>query len=129
MENHIDNCDRGLVMYDAFEKLMNIGTKKTFLPPFTTCNEKWSQDELRRTLAISKPYAIETFRYFDVEHPTWPSNVKGWIAYDTPVIIGMATTKSLGFTHQHQMLMVLIAQAYGHQLEMRKKKEGMLCVL
>ena len=61
------------------------------------CNEKWSQDELRRTLAISKPYAIETFRYFDVEHPTWPSNVKGWIAYDTPVIIGMATTKSLGF--------------------------------
>ena len=97
MENHVDNCDRGLVMYKAFEKLMNIGTKKTFLPPYTTCNEKWSQDGLRRALAISKPYAIKTFRYFDVEHPTWPSNVKGWIAYDTPVIIGMSTTKSLGF--------------------------------
>ena len=94
MENHIDNCDRGLIMYDAFEKLMNIGTKKTFLPPFTKCNEKWSQDELRKTLAITKPYAIENFRAFNLDIPNWISNVKAVIAYDMPVIIGMQTTRS-----------------------------------
>ena len=97
MENHIDNCDRGLNMRAAFNALEDLGSGKTFLPPFTTCNEKWSEDKFVKALKVTMPYAIKKGRAIEMDYYNSMSDVKAVIANDIPVIIGMAYTKSLGF--------------------------------
>ena len=102
MENHIDNCDRGLVMKHAFSALEDLGSGKTFLPPFTTCNEKWTEDKLRNELKVTRPYAIKTWKSFDTYSYSFISDVKGTIANDIPVMIGMAVTESLyGYSSEY----------------------------
>ena len=95
MERYIDNCDRGLKMKEAFDKLEEIGAGKTFLPPFTTCNEKWSYDKLNKAKKVTLPYAIKKGRAIDAYSYNFVRDVKGRIANDIPVIIGMAVTESL----------------------------------
>ena len=59
--NDKDDCDNGLSFIDAFDKLKNIGAKKTLFPPFTSCGTKWSVTKLKNTLDYTTPYSIKEY--------------------------------------------------------------------
>jgi len=99
MRNDTDHCLRGLNMEKTFEILQDYGSGKTFLPPFTTCNEKWSADKFRKAQKMSLPYAIKKSTSFDVVTYNFVRDVKSVIANDIPVIMGMLTPESLQSFH------------------------------
>ena len=45
MQSDVNHCDDGLYMKQAFINLRSVGTKKMFLPPFTTCDESWNEEK------------------------------------------------------------------------------------
>ena len=55
-----------IIWEKTFEILQDYGSGKTFLPPFTTCNEKWSADKFRKAQKMSLPYAIKKSTFFKV---------------------------------------------------------------
>jgi hypothetical protein len=96
--NDKDDCDNGLSFIDAFDKLMNIGAKKTLFPPFTNCGTKWSVDKLKNTLDYTTPYSINNYYYLDKESKTKNQVidiVKGALYNDIPVITGFKFVESM----------------------------------
>ena len=95
MQNNVDNCDDGLVFYEAMELLKNAGAKKMFYPPFLTCNSTWTRDEISNTLPYKKPYSLKEFYNLDLEKDNIVKFAKEMIYYDIPVVGGFNITKSL----------------------------------
>lgn len=94
--NDKSDCDSGLFFRDAFLNLNKIGAKKLFLPPFTACDTKWTQDKLTGTLGYTVPYSINDYYVLNNENLNTINTVKEIISiYDTPVIIGMSFVKSM----------------------------------
>jgi C1A family cysteine protease len=93
--NNRDDCDRGLNFPDAFNSLYKIGTKKLLFPPFTSCDEDWTEEKLANTIAYTDAYSINEYYIIDVKKPDFIENVKQAIAFEMPVVIGLETTKSM----------------------------------
>ena len=94
--NNSDNCDSGLTFSEAFNSLYKIGSKKLLYPPFTTCNEDWTEEKLATTISYTEAYSINQYYILNVKKPNFIENVKQAIAYDLPVIIGVSYLKSMG---------------------------------
>ena len=97
MQSDVNHCEEGLFMYDAFENLKSVGTKKMFLPPFTKCDESWTEEKFSNVSEITLPYSLEQFYYFDLSNPNLDliGGVKKQIANKVPVIVGMAFKQSM----------------------------------
>ena len=96
--NDTDDCDSGLPFGSAFDKLMNIGAKKTLFPPFTNCVTKWSVTKLKNTLDYTTPYSINAYYYLNKNTRTKKEVidiVKMKLSEDIPVITGFKSVKSL----------------------------------
>ena len=97
MQSDVNHCDDGLYMKQAFVNLRSVGTKKMFLPPFTTCDESWNEEKFNSVTKLTLPYSIENYYYFDLSNPNLDlvGGVKKQIANKSPVIVGMAFKKSM----------------------------------
>lgn len=94
--NEKDDCDQGLHFNDALDLLYRAGSKKLFLPPFTSCNSKWSKEKLMETLPYTQPYSVDQFYILKSIDRQFIQTTKELIStYNTPVIVGMSFVKSM----------------------------------
>lgn len=92
------NCESGLDFQYGFETLRNLGIKKSFFPPITECDTKWSDEEIDKIRPYTKPYSIKSWSYLDKNNFTDKEvieAVKGKIYEKIPVICGFSTVKSI----------------------------------
>ena len=90
-----DNCDAGLNFKPVFTKLNEIGSKKLFFPPFTSCDEKWTEEKFVNTVSYTQAYSINQYYKIPIERPNFNELVKQAITYRLPVVIGLETTDSM----------------------------------
>ena len=90
-----DNCDAGLNFKPVFTKLNEIGSKKLFYPPFTSCDEKWTEEKFVNTVSYTQAYSINQYYKIPIERPDFNELVKQAITYKLPVVIGLETTNSM----------------------------------
>ncbi len=93
--NESNDCDRGLKFNETFDKLMKIGAKKLFYPPFTSCDTKWTVNKFRNTISYTKPYSINTWYEMDVNDRRFLNTSKALISNKIPVIVGFAVVPSM----------------------------------
>jgi len=57
------DCNEGLYMSDAVERLDQIGAKKRWVTPYTRCNTDWTSEMQSRVRNYSLPYKIKNYGY------------------------------------------------------------------
>lgn len=66
INNYVDyDCDEGLYMDDAVEKLQYIGAKKRWFYPYTRCNTDWSTEMQKRVRNYTLPYKIKNYGFIN----------------------------------------------------------------
>ena len=94
--NENDDCESGLYFNDALDLLYKAGSKKLFYPPFTSCDTKWTKDELLETIPYTSPYSVSQYYSFKSIDREFIETTKELISsYNTPVIVGMSYVKSM----------------------------------
>jgi len=88
-----EECKKGLNFIDAMRFFEDWGTKHWSMPPFLSCNSKWSNSWLDDIQYQSQPFAIDNYYKLDVNDIDL---IKKQIYDKTPVIIGAYIGESFG---------------------------------
>ena len=87
------DCVEGLNFVEAMSFFEDYGTKRWAMPPFLSCDSKWSEDRLKDIQYQSQPFTIDNYYKLEVSD----IELLKKIIYDrTPIIIGASVDESFG---------------------------------